>query len=106
MLTFPEYAAAFFLLAGHLKDAVNVCCHQLNDLQLAVAIARVYEGDDGAVLRELLEDKVLPFAAVDGDRWLATWAFWMLTRRDKAVRALIVRCCFTLLIVEMSTYET
>ncbi|KAL9599200.1 MAG: hypothetical protein Q9219_003981 [cf. Caloplaca sp. 3 TL-2023] len=84
-----EYAAAFFLLAGNLQDAVNVCLHQLRDLQLAVAIARVYEGDDGLVLRMLLEEKVLPQAAAEGNRWLATWAFWMLGKRDMAVRSLI-----------------
>lgn len=86
-----EYAAAFFLLAGNLRDAVNVCVHQLQDLQLAIAIARVYEGDHGLVLSTLLEDKVLPQAAFEGNRWLASWAFWMLGRRDMAVRVLIVR---------------
>ncbi|KAL9606633.1 MAG: hypothetical protein Q9179_000219 [Wetmoreana sp. 5 TL-2023] len=84
-----EYAAAFFLLAGNLQDAVNVCLHQMRDLQLAVAVARVYEGDDGLVLRQLLEGKVLPQAALEGNRWLATWAFWMLGKRDMAVRSLI-----------------
>ncbi|KAI9815640.1 MAG: regulator of (H+)-ATPase in vacuolar membrane [Thelocarpon impressellum] len=84
-----EYAAAFFLLADCLKDAVNVCINQLDDLQLAIAVARVYGGDDGPVLREMLQERVLPQAARDGNRWLATWAFWMLSRRDLAVRALI-----------------
>ena len=84
-----EYAAAFFLLAGNLRDAVNVCVHQMQDVQLGVAIARVYDGDDSIVLRTLLEDKVLPQAALEGNRWLATWAFWVLGRRDMAVRALI-----------------
>ncbi|KFY65385.1 hypothetical protein V496_02616 [Pseudogymnoascus sp. VKM F-4515 (FW-2607)] len=83
------YAAAFFLLADCLKDAVNVCLNQLKDLQLAVAITRVFEGDNGPVLRELLEEKVLPLAAQEGNRWLASWAFWMLRRRDMAVRALV-----------------
>ncbi|KAL8873409.1 MAG: hypothetical protein Q9174_001119 [Haloplaca sp. 1 TL-2023] len=85
-----EYAAAFFLLAGNLQDAVNVCLHQMRDLQLAVAVARVYEGDDGLVLRTLLEDKVLPQAAVEGNRWLATWAFWLLGKRALAVQSLIM----------------
>lgn len=95
-LTFPEYAAAFFLLADHVQDAVNVCLHQLQDVQLAIAVARVYEGDGGPVLRKLLEHDVLAIAAREGNRWLASWAFWMLKRRDMAVRALIVRgprCC-------------
>lgn len=85
-----EYAAAFFLLADHLSDAVNVCLSQLKDLQLAIAVARVYEGDQGPVLRKLLEEQVLSIAAQEGNRWLASWAFWMLHRRDMSVRALIV----------------
>ncbi|CAN8103308.1 unnamed protein product [Discula destructiva] len=84
-----EYSAAFFLLADHLQDAVNICLNQLKDLQLAIAITRVYEGDHGPVLRKLLEEEVLTIAAQEGNRWLASWAFWMLHRRDMAVRALI-----------------
>jgi hypothetical protein len=85
-----EYAAAFFLLADCLKDAVNVILNQLKDLQLAIAVTRVYEGEGGPVLKELLEEKVLPLASDEGNRWLASWAFWMLHRRDMSVRALIV----------------
>ncbi|KAM0739942.1 hypothetical protein ACQRIT_005126 [Beauveria bassiana] len=84
-----QYAAAFFLLAGRLGDAVEVCLRQLKDIQLAIAITRVYEGDSGPILRKLLQDEVLPLAAQEGDRWLASWAFWMLGRKDMAVRALI-----------------
>ncbi|KXX74066.1 Regulator of V-ATPase in vacuolar membrane protein 1 [Madurella mycetomatis] len=84
-----QYAAAFFLLADHLQDAVNVCLNQLKDLQLAIAVTRVYEGDHGPVLRRLLEEEILTIAAQEGNRWLASWAFWMLHRRDMAVRALI-----------------
>ncbi|KAG9243053.1 WD repeat protein-like protein [Calycina marina] len=84
-----EYAAAFFLLADCLKDAVNVILNQLKDLQLAITVTRVYEGERGPVLKELLEEKVLPLAAQEGNRWLASWAFWMLHRRDMSVRALI-----------------
>ncbi|KAJ8123384.1 hypothetical protein ONZ43_g656 [Nemania bipapillata] len=90
------YAAAFFLLADHLQDAVNVCLNQIKDLQLAIAIARVYEGDTGIVLKRLLEHEVLAVASQEGNRWLASWAFWMLKRRDMAVRALITPV-FTLL---------
>jgi hypothetical protein len=68
---------------------MSVCLNQLDDLQLAIAIARVYGGDDCVELHEILEDTVLPQAAREGNRWLATWAFWMLNRREKAVRALI-----------------
>ena len=84
-----HYAAAFFLLGDSLTDAVSVCMNQLDDLQLAVTIARAYEGDDGPVLRDMLGNKVLPQASQTGNRWLASWAFWMLNSRDKAVRSLI-----------------
>lgn len=84
-----EYAAAFFLLADHLQDAVSVLYNQMNDMQLAIAVARVYEGDDGPVLRKFINEKVLPHAVMEGNRWIATWAFWMLRKRDVAVRALV-----------------
>jgi hypothetical protein len=62
----------------------------MGDLQLAIAITRAYEGDSGPIFREILEERVLPEAASEGNRWMASWAFWMLGRRDMAVRALIV----------------
>lgn len=85
-----EYAASFFLLGGNLESAIEVCLHQIKDLQLAIAIARVYEGDGGPVLRKILQEDVLTLAAQEGNRWLASWAFWMLGRKDMAVRALVV----------------
>jgi len=93
-----EYAAAFFLLADHLPDALTVCLNNLHDPHLAIAIARVYEPsisssssspDVGLHLRKFLETKILPLAHALGDRWLATWGFWMLGQRDCAVLSLL-----------------
>ncbi|CAE6540684.1 unnamed protein product [Rhizoctonia solani] len=84
-----EFAAAFFMLGGSLQDAVNVCIKQLNDFQLAIALARVVEGDSGPVLRSILVKIVVPLAFKEGNRWLGSWAFWMLGRRDLAVRILL-----------------
>jgi hypothetical protein len=64
--------------------------NQLQDIQLAVTIVRAYEGDDGVILKEILEERIMVDAASEGNRWMASWAFWMLNRRDMAVRALIV----------------
>ncbi|KAB8416382.1 hypothetical protein FH972_024901 [Carpinus fangiana] len=85
-----QYAAAFFLLAGSLKDCVNVLANQLGDLQLAIAVARVYEGTEtaGPVLKELIHARVLPHAARTGDVWLALWAYKMLEQPIMALRAL------------------
>ena len=64
--------------------------NQLQDIQLAVTIVRAYEGDEGPILKEILEERIMVDAASEGSRWMASWAFWMLNRRDMAVRALIV----------------
>lgn len=86
-----EYAAAFFMLAGQFQDGINVCLRQLNDWQLGLALARVVEGrTDGPIYRRIVSETVLPLAFKGGHRWLGTWAFWMLGRRDLAVRVLIV----------------
>lgn len=86
-----EYAAAFFLLGGSLKDAVSVCLRNLQDWQLAVALARVVEGgDDGPVMQDIVNNTVIPLAFKEGNRYLASWAFWILRRRDLAVRILVV----------------
>src|SRR5689334_4955341 len=79
------------MLGGSLQDAVNVCLKQLNDFQLAIALARVVEGDSGPVLRNILTKIVVPLAFESGNRWLGSWAFWMLGRRDLSVRVLLVR---------------
>ena len=68
-----------------------MCIRNLNDFHLAVAIARIYEGDDGPILRQIINDHILIRAAEKGDRWLACWAFWMLGDRGKSVQALIVQ---------------
>lgn len=84
-----EYAAAFFLLADNLDSAVSVLSNQLGDIQLAIAVARVYGGDDSPTLKKFLNERVLPTAARDGNRCQATWTYWMLGERSLAVRALV-----------------
>lgn len=85
-----EFAASFFMLGESLRDAVNVCVRNLDDLPLAIALARIHEGrDDGPVLIDILKTRVLPLAFETGDRWMGSWAFWMLKRRDLAVRIIV-----------------
>jgi hypothetical protein len=70
---------------------VNVCLRSLDDFQLAVALARIAEGgDDGPILKMILTTKVIPEAFKTGNRYLGSWAFWLLRRRDLAVRILVV----------------
>lgn len=94
-----HYAAAFFLLGGSLWDAVNVCVHQLKDLQLAIALARVFSNDNdlqqssassSAVLSRLVNEAVLPVAleSVQG-RWMASWAYNTLSLPSLAIQCLV-----------------
>ncbi|KAK9470328.1 RAVE protein 1 C terminal-domain-containing protein [Dipodascopsis tothii] len=83
------YAAAFFLLGDSLKDAVNVCLRNLGDIQLAVTIARIYEGDGGLTFTNLIDREILPMAFQRGDRWLASWAFYMKNERTAAVKCIL-----------------
>ncbi|KAG2023063.1 WD repeat-containing protein [Coprinopsis cinerea AmutBmut pab1-1] len=102
-----EYAAAFFLLGGSLKDAVNVCIKHMKDFQLAIVLARVVEQrNDGPILEGILTNTVLPTAFRLGNRWLASWAFWQLHRRDFAVRVLLtplrdIATAFNLIVEEI-----
>lgn len=82
------YAAAFFLLAGNLADAVTVLLDRQRDVQLAIAVARVWESGFGPISRRIVASHVLPMAAETGSRWLAAWAFWVLDQRDNALRAI------------------
>ncbi|KAG0365800.1 regulator of (H+)-ATPase in vacuolar membrane, partial [Gamsiella multidivaricata] len=77
------YAAAFFLLANRLQDAVNVCVKNLNDFQLAIAICRVYEPEErGPVLRQLLQDLV----KTTTDPWLLSLFYSMLGQPLNAIQ--------------------
>jgi hypothetical protein len=108
-----EYAAAFFMLAGQPRDAIRICLRQMNDLEMAIMLARIadyrteHPGDYaptlleldkqdeprpvpvcGEMLREVIETTVLPDARKAGDRWLSHWALWNLGQRSLAIRHL------------------
>ena len=57
-----EHAVAFFLLAGSLNDALEVCLTKLEDLQLALIITRLYEGEHDNTppsYRKLIYEEIL-----------------------------------------------
>lgn len=82
-------AACFFLLADCLKDAANVLLKQVNDLDLAIAVCRVYEGDNGPVLQGILKGDVLSEAVSVGDRWTTSFIFWKLKQQSRSIQALV-----------------
>nr|XP_018898945.1 PREDICTED: dmX-like protein 2 isoform X2 [Bemisia tabaci] len=85
-----EHAAAFFLLAGALRDAIEVCLNKLEDLQLAMVIARLYEGEIDSTppsLKRLLYEEILGcnaegesqnLSVAHPDPFLRSMALWIL----------------------------
>ena len=59
------HAAAFFLLSGSLKDAVEIIISKLNDIQLAMLIGRLYEGATEVYpgcVQQIIKTKVLGYS--------------------------------------------
>ncbi|KAM6980292.1 dmX-like protein 2 isoform 2-T2 [Aplochiton taeniatus] len=56
-----EQSAAFFLLAGSLKDAMEVLLEKMDDIQLAMVVARLYEADyeSSSTCQGILYERVL-----------------------------------------------
>ncbi|KAG8301477.1 DmX-like protein 1, partial [Homalodisca vitripennis] len=96
-----EHAAAFFLLAGALRDAVEVCLNKLEDLQLAMVITRLYEGDMDSTppsLKRLLYEEVLGCDAkgenqsqqqAHPDPFLRSMALWILKEYTGSLNTLL-----------------
>ncbi|KAM8984129.1 dmX-like protein 1 isoform 4-T4 [Ara ararauna] len=94
-----EHSAAFFLLAGHLKDAVEVCLEKLNDIQLALVISRLYESEFevSSTYKSVLQKRILgsmcpgkeSLGNMHCDPFLRSIAYWILEDYSKALDTLI-----------------
>ncbi|XP_055017925.1 dmX-like protein 1 [Boleophthalmus pectinirostris] len=89
-----QHSAAFFLLAGSLKDAVEVCVEKLQDLQLALVISRLYESEfeTASTYKKILQRHVLGQDKQIGghmDPFLRSMAYWVLEDYSRALDTLI-----------------
>eukprot|EP00042_Codosiga_hollandica_P058321 m.877288 g.877288 ORF g.877288 m.877288 type:complete len:2495 (-) comp59827_c0_seq4:2423-9907(-) len=73
-----EEAAAFFLLGDDLADATHVCIRNLEDVQLALVIARLYEGENSPTYKSILLETVLASTDLSDDVALRSMGFWLL----------------------------
>ena len=85
-----EYAAAFFLLANDAASAIRILAGQCQDLPLAIAVARVYCDDGSPELMKFMEERVLPSARQEGDRWLLSWVHETMGHSHLAAQALVI----------------
>lgn len=53
-------------------------------------IILIHIGDHSPLLKEILENNVIPMAIASNDRWLISMAFWLLEKQKDAVRAMVV----------------
>ncbi|KAJ3323371.1 regulator of (H+)-ATPase in vacuolar membrane [Boothiomyces sp. JEL0866] len=70
--------------AGKLKDAANICIKQLGDPQLAITICRIYEGEGGPILSDILINQLIPDACKANDRWLSCLLWTIANNRENA----------------------
>ena len=92
-----EHAAAFFLLANKLWDAVEVCVSRLQDIQLAFVIIRLYEGDGGPTYNRLLKENILGIAVeskvplvADSNPFMRSIAYWLIQEYSESLETLLV----------------
>ncbi|XP_006831710.1 PREDICTED: dmX-like protein 2 isoform X3 [Chrysochloris asiatica] len=95
-----EQSAAFFLLAGSLKDAIEVCLEKMEDIQLAMVIARLYESEfeNSSTYISILNQKILG-CQKDGsgfncqrlhpDPFLRSLAYWIMKDYTRALDTLL-----------------
>ncbi|KAH9413091.1 DmX-like protein 1 [Dermatophagoides pteronyssinus] len=95
-----EHSVSFFLLAGSLWDAVEICLNKLNDLQLAMIIIRLYEGSDidavPETMKRLLNEEILGYQKnvhnmqyAHPDPFLRSMAYWMLGEYNSSLSTLL-----------------
>uniref|UniRef100_A0A3P8TQ48 Dmx like 1 n=1 Tax=Amphiprion percula TaxID=161767 RepID=A0A3P8TQ48_AMPPE len=97
-----QHSAAFFLLAGSLKDAVEVCLEKMQDLQLALVISRLYESEfeTASTYKKILQRHVLGhdkqvhrvcvyIIPAHQDPFLRSMAHWVLEDYSRALDTLL-----------------
>ncbi|XP_042617430.1 dmX-like protein 1 isoform X3 [Cyprinus carpio] len=89
-----QHSAAFFLLAGSLKDAVEVCIEKMQDLQLALVVCRLYESEFemSCTYKRILQRHVLGQdhqIAAHQDPFLRSMAYWVLNDYSRALDTLL-----------------
>lgn len=97
-----HHAAAFFLLAGAVRDAIEVCMNKLDDLQLGMVIARLYECELDSLmpqnLKRIIYEECLGYdqhgQSYDQDNahldpFIRSMAYWMLKDYSAALGTLL-----------------
>ena len=77
-------SAAFFLIGGNFKEAVDVVTNNMKDIQLAIMICRMRENlfsrkiEDKPVLKALIEENFIIKGKLVKDPWLVSIGYTMI----------------------------
>ncbi|CAF4557049.1 unnamed protein product [Rotaria sp. Silwood1] len=82
-----EHAAAFFLLAGKIRDAIEVIINNLNDIQLALLVARLYENDEQNLVNNILNKEIL--TKPHNDPFYRSMSYWLLKDYEHSLNTLL-----------------
>ncbi|KAK6462192.1 regulator of V-ATPase [Scheffersomyces coipomensis] len=92
-------SAYFFLLGDSVKDCCSILANKLEDIPLAIAIAKVYNATDPSLissksalsdsLRLIIENFILPESIQNGNRWTTSWIFWQMNLKELSIQALV-----------------
>jgi hypothetical protein len=82
-----EHAAAFFLLAGKIRDALEVIVNNLDDIQLALLIARLYESDEPNLVLNILNREIL--SKPHSDPFYRSMSYWLLKDYEHSLNTLL-----------------
>ena len=80
-----EMSAGFFLLGDSLGDALEVLARDLGDPQLALVVARLYEGDSGEEFLKVVDKFLLNTGLEARDPWLISIAYTLLGNHLQSV---------------------
>jgi len=95
------HAAAFFLLSGSLKDALDIIIFRLDDLQLAILVGRLYEGGNDnnppsvvAILKKYILGVTEGSEEFDNsqahpDPFYRSMAFWIIRDYESSLTTLV-----------------
>lgn len=81
-------AACFFLLADKPKDCCITLANKIEDIELSLLIAKVYDNSSESLVN-IIENNVLPTTLKEGNRWITSWIFWELNLKQLSMQALI-----------------
>ena len=70
-------AAAFYLLGNQINEAAQVAANHMKDIQLAITICRLMEGDTSEELKKIYKEYYIEKGKAYNDPWITSLGHWL-----------------------------